>query len=46
MPAPFGLIWDRGAAKWFADSVRQEVNEIGRLMESGERGRGLKAHSD
>ena len=44
MPAPFGRLWDLSAAKWFADSVRQEVNEIGRLMEAGERGLGLKAH--
>ena len=45
MRAPFGRLWDLGAAKWFAASVKQEVAEIGRLMESGERGRGLDAHT-
>ena len=45
MRAPFGRLWDLGAAKWFAASVKQEVAEIGRLMESGERGRGFDAHT-
>jgi hypothetical protein len=30
------------AAKWFARSVDAEVDEIGRLLEAGERGRGVK----
>lgn len=34
------------AGRWFADSVRQEVNEIARLMEAGERGRGLDYHEE
>jgi hypothetical protein len=45
MRAPFGHVWDLAAARWFAASVRQEVAEIGRLMESGERGRGIEAHA-
>ena len=44
MRAPFSRLWDAGAARWFANSVRQEVDEIGRLMAAGERGRGLAAH--
>jgi hypothetical protein len=46
MPAPFGQLWDLAARGWFAKSVRQEVAEIRRLLESGERGRGTKAHAD
>lgn len=45
MPAPFSHAWDVAARGWFARSVRQEVDEIGRLMTAGERGRGLAAHA-
>ena len=41
---PLGWLYDAVARRWFADSVRQEVGEIARLLESGERGRGLAAH--
>lgn len=34
-----GAVHDRLAANWFARSVHEEVAEIGRLMEAGERGR-------
>jgi hypothetical protein len=44
MPKPFGVLWDVAARRWFARSVRQEVDEIGRLMQAGRRGRGLAAH--
>ena len=37
---PFGKVLELGSAKWLADSVRQEVAEIKRLMEMGERGKG------
>jgi hypothetical protein len=37
---PLGRLYDLIAKKWFADSVDQEVSEIKRLLESGERGRG------
>jgi hypothetical protein len=40
---PLGWIHDRLVAGWWARSVRQEVAEIARLMQSGERGRGLAA---
>jgi Polyketide cyclase / dehydrase and lipid transport len=39
---PFGLVHDAVARKWFADSVRKEVQEIKRLMEAGERGLGVQ----
>ena len=45
MPAPFGWLWDRLAARWFARSVGREVAEIARLMTAGERGRGIVAHA-
>ena len=35
-----GLIHDAVARSWFARSVDQEVSEIARLLEAGERGRG------
>ena len=35
----FGKLHDLVAGEWFARSVRAEVDEIGRLLESGERGR-------
>lgn len=44
MPAPFGRLWDAASGKWFANSVRQEVDELVRLLQSGERGRGVGAH--
>jgi hypothetical protein len=37
-----GRLYDLAAGKWFADSVRQEVAEIARLLEAGERGRGVE----
>jgi Polyketide cyclase / dehydrase and lipid transport len=37
---PFGKVLEIGASKWLADSVRQEVAEIRRLLEAGERGKG------
>lgn len=40
---PAGFLYDLVARRWFAGAVEQEVREIKRLMESGERGRGLAA---
>lgn len=37
---PFGTLLEAGARRWLADSVRQEVTEIKRMMEAGERGKG------
>ena len=37
-----GLLHDKLAGGWFARSVSAEVDEIGRLLEAGERGRGLE----
>ena len=37
---PFGKALELAAARWLADSVRQECAEIRRLMEAGERGKG------
>ena len=42
---PLGWLHDLVARSWFADAVRREVAEIGRLMEAGERGRGPAAHA-
>jgi hypothetical protein len=42
---PLGWLHDLVARRWFADAVRREVAEIGRLMEAGERGRGPAAHA-
>jgi hypothetical protein len=36
---PFGKLLEMGARKWLVDSVRQEVTEIKRLLEAGERGK-------
>lgn len=36
---PVGQLFDMGFRTWLENSVRQEVVEIKRLMESGERGR-------
>jgi hypothetical protein len=38
---PLGWLHDLVAGKWFASSVKAEVAEIGRLLEDGERGRGV-----
>jgi hypothetical protein len=38
---PLGWLHDLVAAKWFARSVDAEVAEIGRLLQAGERGRGV-----
>ena len=40
---PAGMLYDLVAGKWFAKAVTQEVAEIKRLLEAGERGRGLDA---
>ena len=40
-----GLLHDWLAADWFARSVDKEVAEIGRLLESGERGRPFRSGS-
>jgi YD repeat-containing protein len=37
---PFGLVLEAISKNWLATSVRQEVAEIRRLMEAGERGKG------
>lgn len=41
---PLGWLHDAVAGRWFAESVRDEVAEIGRLLAAGERGRGPSAH--
>ena len=43
---PLGWLYDRVGGQWFADSVVQEVDEIARLLEAGERGQGVAAHDD
>jgi hypothetical protein len=40
---PAGALYDLVARRWFASAVAQEVQEIKRLLEAGERGRGLAA---
>src|SRR2546423_4239905 len=35
-----GRLHDLAARRWFADAVRTEVDQIARLLEQGERGRG------
>ncbi len=40
---PLGFVHDLVARGWFARSVRAEVDEIGRLLETGERGQRLHA---
>ena len=40
----FGRLYDLVARGWFAQGVEQEVAEIARLLEAGERGRGIEAH--
>ncbi len=39
-----GWLHDAVAGRWFAESVRDEVAEIGRLLAAGERGHGPHAH--
>ena len=44
---PLGWLHDLVAGNWFARSVDAEVAEIGRLLQAGERGRGVAgAHGD
>ena len=44
---PLGWLHDLVAGTWFARSVDAEVAEIGRLLQAGERGRGVAgAHED
>ncbi|MCU1375013.1 MAG: hypothetical protein JWO68_2299 [Actinomycetia bacterium] len=38
-----GRLYDAVGGRWFAKQVAQEVREIARLLEAGERGRGLEA---
>jgi hypothetical protein len=40
---PAGWLYDLIAGRWFANAVTQEVAEIKRLLEAGERGRGREA---
>lgn len=40
---PAGVFYDLVARRWFSDAVTKEVAEIKRLMEAGERGRGVEA---
>jgi hypothetical protein len=40
-----GRLYDLAARRWFARAVEQEVHEIARLLEAGERGRGVAAHA-
>ena len=39
-----GRLHDLVARRWFARAVGQEVAEIARLLEAGDRGRGVEAH--
>lgn len=40
---PLGWMLERASRRWFEDSVAEEVAEIARLLEAGERGRGPDA---
>jgi hypothetical protein len=40
---PLGRLYDAVGRRWFAEQVAKEVSEIARLLEAGERGRGLEA---
>jgi hypothetical protein len=42
---PAGWLYDLVAGRWFARAVTQEVVEIKRLLEAGERGRGPEARA-
>src|SRR5579872_3763244 len=39
-----GRLYDLVARRWYENAVAREVQEIGRLLVAGERGRGLAAH--
>lgn len=39
-----GTVYDAVARNWFSRSVAAEVAEIARLLEAGERGKGIEAH--
>ena len=39
---PLGWLYDLAARRWWEQAVRQEVAEIKRLMEAGERGHGVE----
>jgi hypothetical protein len=41
-----GSLYDLVARQWFADAVTQEVAEIKRLLEAGERGRGVEGATE
>jgi len=41
-----GRVYDLIAGRWFTRSVEQEVAEIARLLQNGERGRGIDAHAE
>lgn len=38
-----GTLFDLAAGRWFSEAVEKEVAEIRRLLEAGQRGRGLAA---
>jgi hypothetical protein len=38
-----GKLLEAASRRWFEGSVAEEVNEIARLLEAGERGRGAAA---
>jgi hypothetical protein len=40
---PVGKLLEAASRRWFEGSVAEEVNEIARLLEAGERGRGVDA---
>jgi hypothetical protein len=40
-----GIVYDAVARRWFEAAVKQEVDEIARLLLAGERGRGIAAHT-
>jgi len=39
---PLGWLYTLVGGRWFAESVAKEVDEIARLLEAGERGRGVE----
>ena len=39
-----GTVYDAVARSWFSRSVAAEVAEIARLLEAGERGKGIESH--
>ena len=40
---PAGLLYDLVAGRWFSDAVTKEFDESKRLIEAGERGRGVES---